>query len=213
MTKSENLISIEEAAKLLGIDKLHLRRLVDVANVVPSVIRLHDGELWHEDTQILFSESDLASFASEILRQRFTALKVAHSPVIAPDASFAFSAGWTGLLDEMAADLVRLDGSARIMGGKEKLGSMIVFIDRDPAKTKAVSALKEDYRRRSLDVCDECGAPGRLRMGVSIAKTTCDRHAHLAAPFREDDGEIVDLPPTGGPIYKDGRQGTYGVDR
>lgn len=44
-------------------------------------------------------------------------------------------------------------------------------------------------------------------MGINIAKTTCDRHAHLAEPLREDDGKIVDLPPTGGPIYADGYQG------
>lgn len=69
--------------------------------------------------------------------------------------------------------------------------------------------LKEAARKQSLTICDECGAPGRLRMGVNIAKTTCDRHAHLAASFRDDDGEIIDLPPTGGPIYKDSRQGRY----
>ncbi|MBY3314769.1 hypothetical protein [Rhizobium laguerreae] len=187
--------------------------MIDIGNVAPSVLRLHDGNLWHEETEILFSDSDLPAFADEILRRRFTALKVKRNPAIDPEASFAFSAGWTDLLDELVTELVKLDQSARIAGGKEKFGSMIVFIDHDPAKRVDIAALKESYRKRSVKVCDECGDPGRLRIGVSIAKTTCDRHAHLAAPFREDDGEVVDLPPTGGPVYKDGTQGVYGVDK
>ncbi|NEI66483.1 hypothetical protein [Rhizobium leguminosarum] len=114
---------------------------------------------------------------------------------------------------DLAADLVKLDGPPRITGGKEKFGSLIIYCDYEDGQAEKVRTLKGTIRKRSLEVCDECGAPGRLRMGVSIAKTTCDRHAHLAAPFRGDDGEIIDLPPNGGPIYKDGRQGKYGVDR
>ncbi|MGO8149685.1 hypothetical protein AB9F36_07705 [Rhizobium leguminosarum] len=65
---------------------------------------------------------------------------------------------------DLAAELVKLDGPPRITGGKEKFGSLILYCDYDDGQTKEVRTLKGAIRKRSLEVCDECGAPGRLLM-------------------------------------------------
>ncbi|NKJ77825.1 hypothetical protein [Rhizobium leguminosarum] len=65
---------------------------------------------------------------------------------------------------DLAAELVKLDGQPRITGGKEKFGSLILYCDYDDGQTKEVRTLKGAIRKRSLEVCDECGAPGRLLM-------------------------------------------------
>ena len=207
------MIGIKEAAERLGVSILYLMKIIEVGDVVPTTVNRHDGELWREETEILFSDSDLEVFAAEIRERRFEHVFVQHGHVLDKDASFAFGKGWERIVRELATALGALDGPPRITGGKEKFGSLIVRIEYQRTQMKAVEVLKEAARKKSVTICEECGQPGRLRMGVSICKTTCNRHAHLAAPFRDDDGEINDLPPSGGPIYNDGRQGVYGVDR
>lgn len=205
------MIGIREAADQLGVADIFLAAIIDVGEVVPT--SMISGSVWEVFDTVQFSTSDLIMFAAEIELRRFVAVKAAHSRVIDPDASFSFSKGWTSLLADLAVELAKMDGPPRIIGGKEKMGSLILRVDYERSQMKAVEVLKEGIRKRSVTICDECGAPGRLRMGVNIAKTTCDEHTRLAHPLRDDDGEIVDLPMTGGPIYKDGTQGTYGVDR
>lgn len=126
---------------------------------------------------------------------------------------WAFRPGWLGLIQEAQAEIAALPVAwkARLIEGKEKFGYLRLSIDwKGRARRDRIEAIAERYRKRSLTICEECGKPGRLRMGVSIAATRCDDHATFAAPFRADDGRIVDLPPIGGPIYADGSQGHYG---
>ncbi|WP_429819089.1 hypothetical protein [Ensifer sp. B1-9] len=205
------MIDIEAAAERLGVSALYLRKIIDVGDVVPSVLRLHEGELWHKETEIQFSESDLEAFAAEIRERRFHHVFEQHGFVVPTDAKFACGKGWERVIRKLATELSAIPGPPpRFSGGKEKFGSFIAFVSCEDDQREDVRVLVEAARKQSLRFCEECGDRGRLRMGVSIAKTTCDRHAHLAAPFRDTDGEIIDLPPTGGPIYKDGRQGRYG---
>ncbi len=202
------MIGVKEVADSLGISRVFLAAIIDVGEVLPSV--MPSGSVWEGIDSIRFSPSDLIAFAAEIEKRRFVAVKAAHSTVIDPDAAFSFSKGWTALLVELAAELAKMDGPPRIIGGKEKFGSLILYVDYERSQMKAVEVLKEGIRKRSVTVCEECGQPGRLRMGHGRVKTTCEAHARLVYPLRDDDGEIVDLPMTGGPIYKDGRQGVYG---
>lgn len=207
------MIGIDAAAVHLEVTSIYLRHIIDVGDVVPSVVDRHGGELWHEETIILFSESDLVAFEAEIRERRFPHVFEQHGFVVPADAEFACGKGRERVIRKLATGLSAIPGPPpRFSGGKEKFGSFIAFTSCEDDQREQVRALREAARKLSLTICEECGNPGRLRMGVNIAKTTCDRHAHLAAPFRDTDGEIIDLPPTGGPIYKDGRQGRYGEE-
>lgn len=207
------MIDIDEAAERLGTTTLYLRHIIDVGDVLPQVLTLREGSVWHDETVIGFSESDLASFADELRERLFERVREERGATVSHDAEFACGKGWDAVIRELATGLAAIPGAVvHLTGGKEKFGSFIGFVSCKDDQREQVRALKEAARKKSLTICEECGHPGRLRMGISIAKTTCDRHAHLAAPFRDDDGKIVDLPPTGGPIYKDGRQGKYGVN-
>ncbi|NEI66485.1 hypothetical protein [Rhizobium leguminosarum] len=203
------MIGIAEAAEALGVRQMLLAHIIDVGDVIPS--QMPSGSVWQHLEDIRFSPSDLIAFAAELRERRFPHVFEQHGFVVPADAEFACGKGWERVIRKLATGLSAIPGPPpRFYGGKEKFGSFIAFVSCEGDQREEVQVLKEAARKQSLWVCDECGASGRLRMGVSIAKTTCDRHARLAAPFREDDGEIVDLPPTGGPIYKDGRQGVYG---
>ncbi|WP_425648661.1 hypothetical protein [Agrobacterium radiobacter] len=205
------MLDIEAAAERLGVSAIYLRHIIDIGDVMPSVVERHEGELWHEKSVILFSDSDIEKFWAEIRERRFPHVFEQHGFVVPTDAEFACGKGWERVIRKLATGLSAIPGPPpRFSGGKEKFGSFIAFVSCEVDQREEVRALVEAARKQSLRFCEECGNPGRLRMGVSIAKTTCDRHAHLAAPFRDTDGEIIDLPPTGGPIYKDGRQGRYG---
>ncbi|MGO7821197.1 hypothetical protein ACC684_28515 [Rhizobium ruizarguesonis] len=129
---------------------------------------------------------------------------------------WAFRSGWLGLIQEAQAEIGALPAAwnARLVGGKEKFGYLQLSINwQGHARRDRIEAITERYRKRSLTICEECGKLGRLRMGISIAATRCDDHAEFAAPFRDDDGRVVDLPPMGGPIYADGSQGNYSSPR
>ncbi|KAB1086278.1 hypothetical protein F4V91_07415 [Neorhizobium galegae] len=122
---------------------------------------------------------------------------------------WAFRAGWLALVQEAHAEVAALPVAwkARLVEGKEKFGDLRLSIDwAGRARRDRIEAIVERYRKRSLSVCAECGKPGGLRMGVSIAATRCEDHAAFAAPFRDDHGRIVDPSPIGGPIYADATQ-------
>jgi len=202
------LLTLEEAAKLLEVDKLYLLHIVDVGDVVPALVILHNGTVWHEQAEFGFTAADIVRFQEERDRRRFTHVFEQFGYVVPATAKFECGPGWETVIRRLADKLGALPGPPKLVGGKEKFGSfqsrISPYIEEHQEK---VDELVHEARKLSLTICEECGAPGRLRMGINIAKTTCDRHAFLAEPLREDDGQIVDLPPTGGPIYTDGYQG------
>lgn len=119
--------------------------------------------------------------------------------------------GWHGLIQKAADEVATFSPSwnARLVGGKEKFGSLILFVSHaGGGATEPCEAMIEDFRKRSLSICEECGRRGRLRLGV-VAAVRCEDHADFVAPFRDEDGEVIDLPPTGGPVWKDGRKARY----
>ncbi|RVH69215.1 hypothetical protein CN198_14240 [Sinorhizobium meliloti] len=202
------MIGIKEAAERLGVSSLYLRKIIDVGDVVPSVVNRHDGELWHKQTEILFSESDLKAFAAEIRERRFHHVFAQHGYVVLADAKFACGKGWERVIRELATGLGAIPGPPpRLTGGKEKFGSFVAFVSCEDDQREAANALCEAARKKSLTICEECGGPARLRMGHGRCLTLCDRHSRLTHPLRDHDGEIIDLRPTGGPIYRNGQQG------
>jgi hypothetical protein len=126
----------------------------------------------------------------------YDAIKKMNRETISPDAEFSFDVGWRHLL-QSAADRVETYPAAwraRIEGGKEKFGCLVLHIacDYDQRGCRAeVERLREEFRLRSLATCDICGGHGRLRLG-SYAKTVCDKHAAMFDGFREDDGLHAD---------------------
>lgn len=119
-----------------------------------------------------------------------------NADVISSDARFALDIGWTGLLQH-AADRVRTYPSAwkvKIVGGKEKFGCLVAFINCDYDQRgcrSEVERLREEVRLQSLATCEICGSSGRLRLS-GWAKTVCDKHAPVMGKFREDDGRWAD---------------------
>lgn len=213
------MLTIKEAAELLDVQWLYLMHIIHVGDVRPSVCELHDGAVWHELSRFEFSDNDLENFRAEIERRKFPHVHDQHAYVVEPDAEFACGPGWEQIIRSVATKLGTLPGPPRITGGKEKFGSLILYVSYDIIPEKydlkdislgdTIEDIREAARQKSVTICEECGEPGRLRMSYSWTKTTCEQHAHLVDNLREDDGEIVDLPPQGGPIYKDGSQGTY----
>ncbi|MEI3807581.1 hypothetical protein V6R85_23965 [Agrobacterium sp. CCNWLW32] len=209
-----DLISLEEAGKLLGMYQTALWHIIDVGDVIPALTILHDGTVWHEKAEFGFTSEDIIRFLEERDRRKFKHVHEQFGYVVPATAEFACGPGWETVIRRLADRLGALPGPPKLVGGKEKFGSFQSrIVTHSPEHDERIDELAREARKLSLTICEECGALGRLRMGVNIAKTTCDRHAHLAGPLRDDDGWILDLPPTGGPIYADGVQGKYGRDR
>ncbi|MBY5819919.1 hypothetical protein HFN60_30475 [Rhizobium leguminosarum] len=213
------MFTVSEAAERLGVIGLDLMHIVDVGDLRPTVCVPREGSVWHPDAEIAFSEDDLGRFAEEIERRTMPQLYEQYGNVIKAGAQFTCGPGWEQIIRSVAEKLVTLPGPPRLSGGKEKFGSLILYdlkvIFSEEYDLKGISTresieiILEAARKQSVTICEECGQPGRLRIGASWTKTTCDRHAHLVDNLRDDDGDIVDLPPQGGPIYKDGSQGRY----
>ncbi|PTV70197.1 hypothetical protein [Agrobacterium pusense] len=209
-----DLIPLAEAAKMIGMYQTAVWHIIDVGDVLPALTILHDGTVWHEKAEFGFTAADIIRFQEERDRRKFKHVHEQHSYVVPAAAKFACGPGWENVIRQLAERLGRLPGPPKLVDGKEKFGSFQCrIVLHTSERMPELDELAREARKLSLTICEECGAPGRLRMGQNIAKTTCDRHAHLAGPLREDDGWIVDLPPTGGPVYADGQQGRYGIDR
>lgn len=203
-----DLIPLEEAAKLIGVSQSWVWRVIDVGDVLPALTILHDGTVWHEEAVFGFAPDDIPRFQEERDRRNFKHVHDQFGYVVPATAKFECGPGWETVIRRLADRLGQLPGPPKLVGGKEKFGSFQSrIVMHTPEHDERIDDLVREARKLSLTICDECGAPGRLRMGINIAKTTCDRHAHLAGPLRDDDGLIVDLPPLGGPIYTDGYQG------
>lgn len=208
------LFTLEDAAKMTGMAQTTIWHIIDVGDIIPALTILHDGTVWHEQSEFGFTAADIITFQEERERRGFRHVHEQFGYVVPSTAKFSCGPGWETVIRRLAERLGRLPGPPKLVGGKEKFGSFQSrIVPHSPQRDDAIDELARETRKLSLTICEECGAPGRLRMGISIAKTTCDRHAHLAGELREDDGWILDLPPTGGPIYADGQQGRYGIDR
>ena len=98
--------------------------------------------------------------------------------------------GWIPLVQVAALELAEYpaDWNARIeeVGTDNGALALVVLFD-DPMAVDCIDGLCDRYRARSLMVCEECGAPARLRLGVYAVATLCEDHADYAAPFLPED--------------------------
>ncbi|TAX58940.1 hypothetical protein ELI02_02250 [Rhizobium leguminosarum] len=198
--------SFLEFAKLLGVKEHSIWHIIDVGDIRPhSIIDDFQNKPLPEVVDSLrFSDSDIETFQQEIRRRRHEDFMVEYADVYVPDEGPAargleFGPGWTGIVEQFCDQLRAFERGHFVVAlrwGKEKFGSLRLFTRDDPSTLTTLqrywlSRLRERARRQSLRICQECGQPGRLRLGAHAA-TLCDRHKHLVGELRSEDGVILD---------------------
>ncbi|WP_117190998.1 hypothetical protein [Rhizobium terrae] len=164
--------------------------------------RLNQESVLPDDYEILGNLvlSDLWPRLKQAHREQrenvFGHLKTMYPETISSDAEFAFDMGWAGLVQDAVPRIQSYPAAwrAKITGGKEKLGCLVLHIACDydhPGCRSEVERLREEVRLRSLATCEICGGQGRLRLS-SVAKTVCAKHAAVLGEMREDDGLWAD---------------------
>lgn len=154
---------------------------------IPALMELLMDELWPR----------LKASYREHRETHFGKLISGNRDIIVGDAEFAFDVGWIPLVRDAVARMRTYPESwrARIDGGKEKFGCLVLYAGFDGSQRgcrSEIDRLFEEIRLRSLSTCDICGQQGRLRLSSSIAKTVCDKHAAVLGEMRDDDGMWAD---------------------
>lgn len=204
--KEQQTYSFLEFAKLLNVKEHSIWHIIDVGDIRPqSIIDGYQTKPLPEVIDSLrFSESDADVFRNEFRRRRHENFKSEYSDVLKPDEGPAargleFGPGWIEIVGQFCDQLRSWNAggwSVHLRWGKEKFGALRLFTDAfhatsTPLQAYWLSRLRERARRQSLRTCQECGQPGRLRLGAHAA-TLCDRHKHLVGELRADDGAILD---------------------
>lgn len=200
------LYTMKEFAKLLTVKEHTLWHIVDVGDIRPHEIM--DDYQYKPLTEVLdslrFSDLDIGPFKEELRRRRHDDFKTAYADVYVPDVGpgargLEIGPGWIGIIEDYCDQLRALEAYHfvdALRWCKEKFGALRVFSGSDirtltPLQSYWLSRLDERARRLSLRTCQECGQPGRLRLGAHAA-TLCDRHKHLVGTPRAEDGIILD---------------------
>jgi hypothetical protein len=76
--------------------------------------------------------------------------------------------GWFPLLREMHERLASIDQGYRLCQVKQKFGLLTVYLDNEhyrdrPEVVQALEATVAEFRRRSAETCENCGAVGQWR--------------------------------------------------
>lgn len=204
--KDQELYTWLEFAKLLNVREHSIWHIIEVGDIRPHTVTddFHSKRLPEVIKSLRFSESDIEIFKREFRRRRHEDFRVAYADVYSPDEGPAgrgleFAPGWIGIVSDFCDQLRRWKGDGwkiNLRWGKEKFGCLRLFTDvshltMTPLQSYWLSRLRERARRQSLRTCQECGQPGRLRLGAHAA-TLCDRHKHLVGEPRSEDGVILD---------------------
>lgn len=203
---SERLYTFLEFAKLLNVRENSIWHIIDVGDIRPHTVvaDFHDKPLAEVIEGLRFSDADVEVFRQEFRRRRHEDFKIAYADVYVPDEGpgargLEFGPGWIGIVMKYCDQLRAFERDHFVVSlrwGKEKFGALRLFTRDDPSTLTTLqrywlSRVRERARRLSLRTCQECGQPGRLRLGAHAA-TLCDRHKHLVGVLRPDDGIILD---------------------
>ncbi len=82
--------------------------------------------------------------------------------------------GWHQLYTALVDKIRAIDPMLRVEQAKEKFGSLRVYLDRYDER---VDAIVKRGGKASAVTCQECGAPGVLRVQRGIYRTSCEAHA------------------------------------
>ncbi len=97
-----------------------------------------------------------------------------------PICGFHCGYGWWPLLDQLCTDLTREleeNASEELLQNfavdqiKEKFGGLRFYVS---AANDAINNLIHEAERKSFTICEDCGAPGKVR-NTSWRKTRCDK--------------------------------------
>ncbi len=80
--------------------------------------------------------------------------------------------GWAPLINRVFDKLETIKGSIKIVQVKEKWGGLRIYTDYS---NKELDKVIYDIEHESLEVCEVCGQPGKLR-GSNWYYTSCDEH-------------------------------------
>lgn len=203
---SERLYTFLEFAKLLNVRENSIWHIIDVGDIRPHAIieDYHDKRLPEVIESLRFSEDDVKIFRQEFRRRRHEDFKIAYADVYVPDEGpgargLEIGPGWIGIVQDYCDHLRALEAYHfvdALRWAKEKFGALRLYTRSSrytltTLQSYWLSRLDERARRQSLHTCQECGQPGRLRLGA-YAATLCDGHKHLVGTPRPDDGIILD---------------------
>lgn len=179
-------------------------RLADYGyHLVENVVDAEIGEMMNRLTDKSVRSGDIGLLRDLVIADLWPRLQKAHVQQrenvlggISAGAEFACDIGWAGLVQDAVTRIETYPSAwkARAVGGKEKLGCLVLHIACDydqPGCRSEIERLREEVRLRSLATCDICGCHGRLRIS-SMAKTVCDKHAAVLGEMRDDDGRWAD---------------------
>ena len=79
--------------------------------------------------------------------------------------------GWFDLIDALSRKITEISPETAAVQVKEKFATLRFYIG---SATDDVFDIIELYEDVSGHICEECGAPGRMRDGGSWLKTRCD---------------------------------------
>ncbi|MGX9991571.1 hypothetical protein ACS4RR_020810 [Rhizobium sp. Z1P35] len=191
-----DLLTLREAADVLGVDVVTLVHVIDVGDTIPTPPVPKDFK------DVVFAPDDIERFQIELRRRRFEDFKTEYADVFQEDDApgarhLEFGPGWLGILMEFCDGLREFQNAgyrARLRWGKEKFGALRLFTDCADEIAAYVGERRGIAYGKSLRTCQECGEPARLRFGHSICLTLCDRHKHLVGePDPSRDGIILDV--------------------
>ena len=80
--------------------------------------------------------------------------------------------GWAPLINRVFDKLETIKGSIKIVQVKEKWGGLRIYTDYS---NKELDKVIYDAEKESLEICEVCGKPGKLR-GKTWYYTSCDEH-------------------------------------
>lgn len=81
-------------------------------------------------------------------------------------------AGWAPLVNRVFDKLETIKGNVKIIQVKEKYGGLRIYTDYS---NEELDEVIYDAEHESLEICEQCGQPGKLR-GKSWYYTACDDH-------------------------------------
>ncbi|TAW15092.1 hypothetical protein ELI25_04125 [Rhizobium ruizarguesonis] len=224
MSSELNAYSLREFAHQLGVKEHSVWHIIDVGDIRPhAIIADFRRKSFNEVVDSLrFSDSDIETFQQEIRRRRHEDFMVEYADVFVPDLGpgtrgLEIGPGWIGIVADYCDQLRALEAYhfvAALRWAKEKFGALRIYSGSDgrtltPLQSYWLSRLRERARRQSLRTCQECGQPGRLRLGAHAA-TLCDGHQHLVGEPRAEDGVILDpdrVDADGPPTWTDAELG------
>ncbi|MBY3026516.1 hypothetical protein [Rhizobium leguminosarum] len=204
--EEQKTYSFLEFAKLLNVKEHAIWHIIDVGDIRPHSIidGYREKRLPEVIDSLRFSASDVEIFQQEFRRRRHEDFKTEYADVYVPDEGPAsrgleFAPGWIDIVKGYCDQLRVFERDHFVVAlrwAKEKFGALRLYTRGSRYTLTTLQAywlarLDERARRQSLRTCQECGQPGRLRLGAHAA-TLCDRHKHLVGELRSEDGVILD---------------------